>query len=758
MKSKVRYIIKFLAYSLIFFILSRASINGLIYPFAASMLFALAWANQKVWLLSPAYLLGQIINDYSFQNIICSLATVTLLVLPYYIHLSFKKPMAKYELFIFTLLSQVAWIVFSAVKGLEIYLIIISPLFTLAFLFITLFLFEPLLMRGFSYKLTLPEMVCGGIILMVFSSGLESCTVFGFSFLKLFVAFSLLAISQVSTSGKTIIFASLMGMGSMLGSNNPVLIAPFIIWALAVIAFKFNNRIFPALAIILSELLVSLYFNLYYSFSIVGLLPVIIAAAIFLALPSNVYKKLSLMLANGKERSAVKSLLNRNRDLLQRRLETLSEVFYDMNSVFRKLIKKGASEDEVKQMLYEELKSTICKGCPESKHCHRTFCDDTRNIFINLVSLALQRGKITLLDIPSYLTSRCSQSGKLISEVNLLTKQYKSYRQLVGNVDTSKLLISDQLEGISTLMKTLAGEVDTMISMDTLREQRIIEELSSNNIICNDAVVYEHDAKTVMATLVIREEDVNKLKLQTVVSKICGHKMAICDVYPTEKAGLVAVNLKTAPRFDCIFGIANFAKSGNAISGDRHTIERLDGDKFIFAICDGMGSGEAAGEKAETAIGLIENFYKAGFESDTILSSVNKLMNLESEDIFSSVDICIIDLKDGVGDFIKMGASSTYIRGEDGCEIIKSSSLPVGILDNAKAITKKVVLKEKDYIVLCSDGINDCFGSDNDFRDFLLTLKEQNPQEYADQILSKALSFNSGYAVDDMTVLVVKIF
>ena len=304
---------------------------------------------------------------------------------------------------------------------------------------------------------------------------------------------------------------------------------------------------------------------------------------------------------------------------------------------------------------------------------------------------------------------------------------------LFRSVDTSKLLISDQLEGISGLMKTLAGEVDTMISMDSARERRILDELSSNNIICTDAVVYERDARTMMATLVVRDEDADKLKLQAIASKICGNKMVINDVTPTERAGLVAVNLKTAPRYDCIFGLASAAKGGGGESGDRHSIERLDGDRFIFAICDGMGSGAQAGKKAETTIGLIENFYKAGFESEIILSSVNRLMNLESSDIFSSIDICIVDLKDGIADFIKMGATTSYVRGEEGCKIVECSALPVGILDNAKAYTKKIVLQNKDNIILCSDGINDAFGSDGEFKDFLLTVKAQNPQEYADR-------------------------
>lgn len=756
MKNKLFLLLKFILFSFLFFLLSRAGINGLIYPFAFSMLFALAWANQKMWLILPAYLVGAIGGDYSFEGIMSALITAVLLASVYYIHVSVKKPMKKWELFVLAFFSQTGRIIFDIIAG-EVLKAVLTPLVGICYLYLLLMVIEPILMRGLSYKLTLPEIVAGGVMLSSISIGLSACDIYGFSLLKFFLALSLLVISNVTSAGRTIIFASIISLGSLLESNNPVYFAPFMIWALAVVSFKFLNRYISAVALMLAEVLNIFYFNLYYSFSWVGIASVISAVVVFCLIPSKVFHSLALLLSPAENKSAVKCMLNRNREIMERRLNNLSEVFFDMNVVFRRLIKKEANIEEIKDMLFEEIKSVICKGCPEQKHCHRTFSQDTKELFENLITVAMERGKITLLDLPSYLSSRCGRSGQLISEINTLTAQYKSYSQLVGNVDNSKLLISDQLEGVSTIMKTLAGEVDTMISMDNVREKKLIDELSSNNIICSDAIVYEKDARTMMATLVVREEDINKLKLQSVASKICGQKMAIYDVYPTEKAGLMAVNMKTAPRFDCVFGLASTPKSGSVSSGDRHSFERLDGDKFIFAICDGMGSGEKAGEKAETAIGLIENFYKAGFPSDIVLSSVNRLMNLEKEDIFSSIDIVIVDLKEGVGDFIKMGASSSYIRGEDGCHIVQCSSLPVGIIDNAKAKTQKVVFKDKDFIVLCSDGVNDSFGKDSEFKDFLLTIKTANPQEYADQILEKALSVNNGYAVDDMTVIVVKI-
>ena len=100
MKTKLFFFAQFLAYIILFYVLNLASIAGLIYPFSFAMLFALAWANQKVWLLSPAYIISALVNQFTLQNAICTLVTIFALVLPYYVHVLCKKGMKKWELFL----------------------------------------------------------------------------------------------------------------------------------------------------------------------------------------------------------------------------------------------------------------------------------------------------------------------------------------------------------------------------------------------------------------------------------------------------------------------------------------------------------------------------------------------------------------------------------------------------------------------------------------------------------------------------------
>lgn len=71
---------------------------------------------------------------------------------------------------------------------------------------------------------------------------------------------------------------------------------------------------------------------------------------------------------------------------------------------------------------------------------------------------------------------------------------------------------------------------------------------------------------------------------------------------------------------------------------------------------------------------------------------------------------------------------------------------------------KKEVINANDYIIMISDGISDSFESDEELKNEIKDLKLKNPQELADALLNRALSKNNGYAVDDLTVLVIKVF
>ena len=138
------------------------------------------------------------------------------------------------------------------------------------------------------------------------------------------------------------------------------------------------------------------------------------------------------------------------------------------------------------------------------------------------------------------------------------------------------------------------------------------------------------------------------------------------------------------------------------------------------------------------------------------------LLKSSDEEMFSTLDLGIIDLKRGVLDSIKMGACSTYIkRDTKDIDLITTSSLPVGILSEIRCDRKAIKVKDGDYIIMVSDGILDAGKNnnlgDNWLIDFMNKVNNTNPKEIANLILDKALEIQNGVVEDDMTVLVTKI-
>ena len=751
------FFLKFLIFNVVFYVLFHSNINSQIYPFAFGLLYAAIWSNQKVWLVVPSYILAGALFLPTLENAICILVCCFSILLPYFVHVISKKNMRRWEFFLFAIVGQTATLVFQLLSDVHPLLSCANLILGLLFMYACMVVSEAFSIRGFTNKLTSLEIISFFSIMSIFCDGLTNISFFNFSFLKLFSCLVLFLFAFCSTPLLTLLLATTCGIGSFLCSNNPIFVAPFLLWAVSMILFKKSKKIFMVVSLMATELLIGYYFKFYGDYSWLDILPNVIAVAIFLAIPKSWCDQVSTIFNLSQDRIAMRNSANRNREILHRRLGNLSEVFNDMNNIYRSLLKRGMSIDEVKSVLEQEITEKICSFCPERNHCLRLQSESTKKVFDQLVSIAFEKGKVSLLDIPSYLASRCKQTSAILGSVNALTAQYKKYIDMVHDVDTSKLIIAEQLLGVSKVMSGLSKEVETAISFDTVKENKILDELTYYNIICIDVVVYEKDLWTMEVSVVVKNEDSDRPRIADVVSKICGKKMAPCEVFPCSRPGYSVVCLKTAPLYDCLFAVAQKTKNGSKISGDTYTATKLDCDRMLFAISDGMGSGEKAERTSELSINLIENFYKAGFDNDLILSTTNKLLNLYKDEVFSALDLAVLDLRTGVVDFVKMASPISLILNSEECKTIQTGALPIGIVENSQPLVQKSVIKEKDLLILFSDGIADSFKSEEELRECVKTISTKNPQELADQILERALASNNGYAVDDMTIMVIKI-
>ena len=209
-------------------------------------------------------------------------------------------------------------------------------------------------------------------------------------------------------------------------------------------------------------------------------------------------------------------------------------------------------------------------------------------------------------------------------------------------------------------------------------------------------------------------------------------------------------------------GIAKTTKANSTISGDSLVQTKLEDGKYLVAISDGMGSGQEARKASKTATTMLEKLLLSGFDKDSSLRLINSTLNaIGQDDMYATLDISIFDLYSGNLEFIKNGACPTYVKNNRNVQVLKSLSLPTGILIDIDLVVYDKDLQEGDILVMCSDGIlesSEEYTNKELWLKFLLEeIETDDVQKIADIILQEAIDNNYGNAKDDMTVIVAKV-
>jgi len=204
-------------------------------------------------------------------------------------------------------------------------------------------------------------------------------------------------------------------------------------------------------------------------------------------------------------------------------------------------------------------------------------------------------------------------------------------------------------------------------------------------------------------------------------------------------------------------GVGTFIKAGNGISGDNFSSVPLSASKSALVLCDGMGVGEEAARMSSAALTILEQLLSTGFEAEGALKALNSILVLRSpEESFVTVDMVILDLESETAKLIKIGAAPTYIIRQDDIEIVETSSLPVGILNDIEIPVIDIEFSE-ETLVLITDGILDVGSKEKDWlKEFLQEVEIISAQDLADKIIKEAMRLAEGRPEDDGVVLVVR--
>ena len=376
-------------------------------------------------------------------------------------------------------------------------------------------------------------------------------------------------------------------------------------------------------------------------------------------------------------------------------------------------------------------------------------------------------------------------SKKITEEIEKMVKAINSsYRISKLNFIWKKKIIENkeamgtQLDGISKTISDIAEGINKDLDQENVmsEKEKIKKLLEQKNIIAEDINIKKQKNNKLEVTLYVKPcneyEDNNSLeveecladKIRPILSKFFKQELDIqlvdCAIQNDKEICYFKYTSKN--KYSLQIGLAKTTKNGSPVSGDTSLKMKLQDGKQLIAISDGMGSGPNARKSSRIATQMLKRLLGSGFNKETSLDIINSNMCLNSEDdSYATLDIAIFDLFEGNVEFIKSGASPTYIKNRKHLDIIKNSTLPAGILNDIDLKISDRDLEENEILVMCSDGIIE---SNTEYENKDLWLKylleemdTQNPQKIADIILAESIDNNFGIPKDDMTVIVCKL-
>ncbi len=326
----------------------------------------------------------------------------------------------------------------------------------------------------------------------------------------------------------------------------------------------------------------------------------------------------------------------------------------------------------------------------------------------------------------------------------------------------NRCMLAENLNEMAGVMAQVAGEVFSYKPFPERLFRQISQTLRAEGILVKDLhYISRRDGRTMISAAMLSEKKggISVENAADMLSVLMDLRLVpSMNCYYYIDASLRNYTFIEEAGFVVLTGAAKAVKETEAKSGDNYTVLESEKGKITLLLSDGMGSGEKASQDSETVLDLMEKLIEAGYKPGAAANLVNSaLITGGEEQNMSTLDICEVDLYDGICEFIKIGAAASFIKRGHMVEQISGGSLPLGIFKGIESDCIRRRLIDGDYVFLMSDGIVDAI-EDCDYKEdiceILGALEQENPRELAEALLQIVLRKTKGHIRDDMTILV----
>ncbi|KAB2329145.1 stage II sporulation protein E [Bacillus mesophilum] len=494
------------------------------------------------------------------------------------------------------------------------------------------------------------------------------------------------------------------------------------------------------------------------------------AIFIFLVTPISLTSKLAKHIPGTPEYAAEQQhYMRKMRDVTAQRVSQFSNVFQALSKSFSNYdATSSRDDDEDREIDYflSNVTEKTCQTCFKKEHCWARNFNTTYDYMKDIMTEIDSSDGIVSPKLSREWEKHCTRSKKVTETIQQELTYLKANQKLKKQVHESRRLVADQLLGVSEVMGDFAKEIQRERENHHKQEEQILEALQEFGVEIEQVDIYSLEQGNVDIDMAIPycngHGECEKL-IAPMLSDILGETILVgkeeCAAYST---GFCHVTFRSAKAYAVETSVAHAAKDGGFISGDSHSTIELGSGKYAIAISDGMGNGERAHIESQETLELLQKILQSGIEERVAIKSVNSILSLRTTDeIFSTLDLAMIDLQNAEVKFLKIGSTPSFVKRGSKVMKIQASNLPMGIIQEFDVDVVSEQLKAGDLLIMMSDGV---FEGPKHVENFdlwmkrkITELKTSDPQEVADLIMEEVIRSRSGRIEDDMTVVVSKV-
>lgn len=770
---------KYILIYIISIMISRVGITGELSPFSISILGACLANSIPALGVVVLALIGSIIKfgtEAALRYLLMSLVLIaSMFIFKPKVNDEQKNEQIKLakNIFFATFIVQLAQI---GIQGFTLYDILFAISFSIiTVVFYKIFVNSLVVLQDFKEKraFSIEEVLGASLIIAISISAFGELEVFGFSLRNILSILIVLILGWKNgilvgtTAGVTI--------GVTVGvitSSDPMMIAAYAISGMVAGILNKFGKVGVIVGFCLGNVVLA-YVSNGYTVELIHFKEILIASIGLLALPKSVHINIEEFMVGNKLLPVFpERALNKSKETANK-LNNVSDTIQEMANKYNDIENTNQeNEDSNKAIFINELLDNL------SGYEENMLYDDLSNtegkIVDEIFNLMLDKQEISREDlleifakcnsyiigfddkqVSSYLEENIAQ---MIRVINMSYKISKSNFVWKKRLEENKKNMQTQLQGVSKAISNIAQNIEKEISNEeqfTSEKKQILELLKQRDIEIQEISVKKED-RYLVEIYMEKSNNTDIEFIKKTLTEILKEKIVL-----NEEASLgTRLNFLSDDKYIMAIANAEETKTKSDVSGDSILNIRLKDGKYLVALSDGMGSGKDAKESSTKALKMLENLLISGFDKKTSIELINTSLINQNEEIFSTLDIAIIDLYKGNIEFIKSGACPTYIKNKNKVQIIKANSLPAGIINNINLQVYDRDITSGDIMVMCSDGILD---SNVEYKNKELWVKyiledidTVNTKKISDLVLTEAIDNNFGTAKDDMSIIVCK--